>query len=577
MLKCSCSVNLRSREAGLMATIGKSDLHIRPNRKCVIPRIFGVLCLLLAGGCAVGPNYKPPQTTVPDAWHEQLVKGLAEGKADLYTWWTVFQDPTLTSLIERAGISNLQLKEAVSRIREARASRGIAAGELFPTVGANASYERARVSANGLQSPPDRPTKVQQFTDSAAKGLAGGAISNATGVPSPIVGAALGLIPTPKSAVSPDQTNLSTVGFDSSWEIDVFGGIRRNIESSDASLQATEEQYRDLLVSLFAEVALNYAEVRTLQARLEYARSNVDMQRQTLVLVTDRFKNGLAPQLDVVQAESNLANSEAEIPSLESGLVQTINRLGVLLGQQPSFLHEELGKTAPIPIPPKDVTVGLPADLLRQRPDVRRAEREMAAYTAQIGVATAELFPRFSLSGTFALQGTQVKDLGNIDSRAWSFGPAMRWNIFDGVRNIYRIQAAEAATEQARARYEQTVLTALQDTENAMVAYKQEQLKRDALARAVKASRQAVSLVQRLYQDGLTDFQNVLDTERFLFQQQDRLATSEGQITKNLIALYKSLGGGWSPEMQYPEPLPALIKDDVAETKTTQSATTQPS
>jgi multidrug efflux system outer membrane protein len=512
--------------------------------------------VIFLAGCMVGPNYKAPEPQMPDAWHEAVTKGLTEGRANLQTWWTVFGDPVLDGLIERTMQGNWQLKEAIYRVREARFERGIAVGSLYPAVSGNAFYDRSRVSANGLQAPPDQPTKAQQFADGVASGFASQAISGATGLPLSITGPAVGLIPPPTSPVGPDQTNLSSMGFDASWEIDVFGGIRRNIESADASWQVSVEQYRDLLVSLYAEVALNYMDVRTLQARLAYARENVDRQRRTLELVQNRFKNGLAPQLDVAQAESNLANSEAEIPSLEAGLVQAINRLGILLGQQPAYLHEELGKTAPIPVPPGTVAVGLPADLLRQRPDVRSAERQLASFNAQIGAATADLYPRFSLSGTFALQGTQVSNLGSIESRAWSFGPAMRWNIFDGVRNLYRVWAAEAITDQARARYEQTVLNALQDVENAMVAYKQEQIRRDALDRAVKASQQAVDLVKNLYQNGLTDFQNVLDTERSLFQQEDQLAFSEGQVTKNLVALYKALGGGWSPGVPDTQPAP---------------------
>lgn len=538
----------------------------------------GIFCLATAGGCKVGPDYRPPSTQaqMPDAWHEAAVRGLGRGQSEVQTWWSVFQDPTLTSLIERAGVDNLQLKEAVSRIREARAARGVATGELFPTVSANASYERARVSENGLQAPPPRVGKAEQFAQSAGAGVASAVASGVTGVPAPITNAAFGLIPPPTHAIAPDQTNLSTMGFDSSWEIDVFGGIRRNIESSDASLQATVEQYRDLLVTLLAEVALNYAEVRTFQARLEYARNNVTLQRETLGLVKVRRENGLVPDLDVAQAEYNLANTESLIPNLETGLVQAINRLGVLLGRPPAALHEELGTKAPIPVPPAEVAMGLPADLLRQRPDIRSAERVLAAQTAQIGVATSYLYPRFSLSGTFALQGTQVKNLGNWDSRAWSFGPSMRWDIFDGVRNIYRILAAQAVTEQARARYEQTVLTALQDVENAMVAYKQEQIRRDALARAAQSAELAVKLVKDLYQNGLTDFQNVLDTERSLFQQQDLLAASEGQVTKNLIALYKALGGGWNTEEKFAAPLPSVEPAGDTKAASAQAPTTRP-
>jgi len=395
-----------------------------------------------------------------------------------------------------------------------------------------------RESENGL-SPP---APESSLPERAASQLLSGAAST-------IVPGLGGLLPPITHNTAPDQMNLHAVGFDASWELDVFGGIRRSIESADAGLQATVEDYRDVLVSLYAEVALNYVEVRALQARLAYARSNVTAQQKTLQLTRDRLKAGIAPELDVAQAESNLANTESEIPSLEIALTQTINRLGVLMGEAPSALHDLLVQEAPIPVPPAKTAVGLPAELLRQRPDVRRAERELASATAQIGVATADLYPRFSLSGAFALEGTQVKDLGKIDSRAWSFGPSFRWNIFDGVRNIYRIQAAEAITKQAFIRYQQTVLIALEDVENAMVAYEKEQIRRDALIRAADASARSVKLVQTLYETGLTDFQNVLDSQRSLFQQQDRLAQSEGLVTANLIAVYKALGGGWDPEI----------------------------
>ncbi|UCD27721.1 MAG: efflux transporter outer membrane subunit [Planctomycetota bacterium] len=493
--------------------------------------LMAALAFCITLGCAVGPDYEPPETRMPDAWHQTMTKGLDEGKANIQTWWLLLNDPTLNSLIVRAGRGNLDLKVAVVRIFEARALRSIAAGELLPAVEGTGFYQRARVSENGLLAPPPKgPSPTQQLGSIALQRV------------TPLAG----LLPPPERHSTPDQTNLHSLGFDASWEIDIFGGIRRSVESADADLQSAIEDYRDVLVSLYAEVALNYVDARALQARLAYARSNTDIQRKTLDLTRNRFEAGIAPELDVAQAESNLANTESEIPRLEVALTQTINRLGVLLGEYPSFLHDELSRAAPIPVPPPDVTVGLPAELLRQRPDVRRAERELASATAQIGVATADLYPRFSLSGTFALEGMQVKDLGKMDSRAWSFGPSFRWNIFDGVRNIYRIEAAEAITEQARLRYEQTVLDALQDVENSMVAFKMEQLRREALVRAVDATKRSVKYVQTLYETGLTDFQNVLDMQRSLFQQQDKLAESEGLVTVNLISLYKALGGGWS-------------------------------
>ncbi len=475
----------------------------RAIHKSLLP---GALALGLLQGCVtlvtVGPDYTPPETEVPDAWHQAATEGLAEGEANLQTWWGTLNDPVLIGLIERAGQGNLDLKEAVARIREARARLGIASGEQFPDIDGQGLFERSRVSkgvADAVPPPQDR-------TD-----------------------------------------NFYSIGLDSSWEIDFWGRIKRAVESADASLKASIEDYRDVVVVLLADVASNYVEVRALQARIRTARGNVEIQRRTLQLTKDRLEAGIAPELDVRQAELNLATTESVIPTLQILLVQAINRLGVLLGEPPSTLHAELAQPAPIPKPREEVTVGLPADLLRQRPDIRRAERALAAQTAQIGVATADLYPRFSLLGTFALEavdGVKFFDRGN---QAYGFGPAFRWNIFDGGRIHNNIKAQDALTEQALVRYENTVLRALEDVENSMVAYVQERDRREALARSVAAAERSVEIVEQAYIIGLTDFQNVLDTQRSLFEQQDALAESEGDVTQNLIRIYKALGGGWAP------------------------------
>lgn len=538
-------------------------------------------------GCAAGPNYKTPQIQTPDAWHETATKGLAQGQASLQTWWTVFNDPTLVSLIERAAKDNLQIKKALYRIQESRCQRGIATGSIFPSFGTEISYERAQASENTADAPKDNSSGFKApFGGAVARRIANRVLAGATGTPVSGLGSGLGsslgtglvgggglgssmltggnsmsLLSSSTGGV--DATNLTAGGFDSSWELDTFGSVRRRIEAAEAGYQASIEQYRDTLVTLLAEVAINYMEVRTLQARIGFARENVALQHQTLAITRDRLSKGAPAQFDVAQAESNLANSEAEIPILEAGLVQAINRLGLLIGQSPATLHETLGKIGPIPLPPREVTVGLPVDLLRQRPDVRMAERELAAETALIGVAMADLYPRFSLNGKFALAAEEIKDIANWDSRNWGFGPAMRWTIFDGMRNFYRVAAAEAATEQARAQYEHSVLTALQDVENVMVAYKQEEVRHEALSRAVTASRQASGMALDLYQNGRSDFQNVLDVQRSLFQQQDALSLSEGLIAKNLVALYKALGGGWAEEMPTTQPSSPTIIDQV--------------
>jgi NodT family efflux transporter outer membrane factor (OMF) lipoprotein len=435
---------------------------------------------------------------MPDAWNQKLTKGLTEGKTDMQTWWSVLNDPVLDGLIQRASVDNLDLREALWRIRESRASLAVVSGQYYPDVDAAGYYSRERWSENGL--------------------------FPGTG----------------------DQINLHSIGFDSVWEIDVFGRISRSVESAGASYEASIEDYRDVLVALYAEVARNYVQMRAFEKRITYAQGNIQLQRKTLKLTQDRFDAELVPRLDVAQAELILADTESAVPALRILQTEAINRLGVLLGEQPGELDEQLSTKEGIPEPPETINLGIPAELLRQRPDIRSAERQLAAQTAQVGVATAALYPSFSLSGAFALEATDFSKMDNWSSRSYAFGPSFRWNIFDGNRVRSGIKVEEARTEQLIARYEKTVLAALEEVENAMVAYAQERDRKEALARSVVAAQESVELVQEIYRNGLTDFQNVLDMQRALSVQQDKLAESEGNVAANLIRIYKSLGGGWS-------------------------------
>ncbi|MCP4310300.1 MAG: efflux transporter outer membrane subunit, partial [Bacteroidetes bacterium] len=306
------------------------------------------LALVLIQGCfgigpKVGPDYTPPELEIQDSWHQEITKGFEEGEANLQTWWRVLNDPVLNRLIERADHGNLQLEEAFARIKEARAIRGIEAGERFPDLNSTGDARRMRSPHTFLP-----PTTQRSRTDDFFK-----------------------------------------FGGEGSWEIDFWGRIDRSIESADASLEASTEDYRDVLVVLYAEVSTNYVEVRALQDRIKYVRGNIETQRKSLQLTKDRFDAGLAPDLDVQQAELNLARTESTLPTLQIQLVQTINHLGVLLGEHPGALHDELVKPSSIPKPSEYITVGLPVGLLRQRPDIRQAERELAAQTALIGVAKA--------------------------------------------------------------------------------------------------------------------------------------------------------------------------------------------
>jgi multidrug efflux system outer membrane protein len=464
--------------------------------------------LTLTLGCSVGPNYQKPDLPVPAAWNEAQQNGVGTRAAELTRWWTVFNDPLLDSLVERAVQSNLDLRLAEARIHEARATRAVTASGAWPTADVSGSYTRNRASENAIGSPSQ------------------------------------GVVAAPRSGADIDQ-NLYRSGFDASWEIDVFGGVRRRVEAADASLDASVEDRRNTLVTLLGDVAKNYIDLRGFQRRIAVARANLRAQQETLELNKVRFEAGLASDLDVAQAEGQVNITASQIPALEASLKQAAHRLSVLLGLGPGGLWGELSDAAPIPGLPPEVLVGLPSELLRRRPDIRRAERQLAAATAQVGAATADLFPKFSLTGAAGLQSISASDWFAGGSRFWSIGPTIRWPIFDGGRIRANIQVRSAQQEQALRQYEKAILTAFEDVENSLVNYSREQARNSSLAEAVAANRRAVAMSNELYANGLVDFLNVLETQRSLYASESDLAQSEAAMASNLVSLYKALGGGW--------------------------------
>lgn len=464
---------------------------------------LAALFLILAGCIRpVGPDFEQPDLVVADRWHQDLVAGLADGEADYQTWWLALQDPQLDSLIDRASQRNLDLKLAYARIAEGRAQLGIVKGERYPELDGFGSAQRLRLS-EGVSA----------------------------------------VMPPPQERLD----NFSELGVQATWELDLWGRVRRSVESAEASYAASLENYRDVMVVLYADVGSNYVLLRTLQERLRLARANVELQRETLGIVEARYRAELAPLLEVRQAELNLATTESTIPGLEAAIVQTINRLGVLLGEQPGVLNPELESSAVIPSPPGSVAMGIPADLVRRRPDIRRAERELAAQNALIGVATAALYPNFFIAGDFSYV-TAAGSLFDSGNESWSIGPFFSWNLFNGGRVRSAIDVEEARTEQLLAIYEQTVLRSLQDVDDSLVAFAEEQKRLLALQRSEIAAADATRLVNALYKRGLTNFQNVLDTQRSLFGQQDLMAESSGNVMLNLISIYRALGGGWTDD-----------------------------
>jgi len=472
----------------------------------------------LLAACTVGPDYEPPDftvETVPDQWRTTVETEMAADTTDLELWWVSFNDTLLTEFIRRSEFGNLDLQAAVGRVAEARAIRGVAKGGYWPDIVLGGAYSYQKLSENGLQG-----AQIGQPGDGGEDG---------------------------GSSLLSDPFDSWTTGLSLSWEIDLFGRIRRTVEAADAQLEASVEDYRDVLVTLYAEVGSAYVDARAFQTRLDFATQNVEAQQSSLELTRDRFNAGLTSALDVAQAEQNLAQTQSTIPSLEIGLERSLNRLAVLLGEAPGNLHDELQAHSGLPRPDDQVAYGIPADLLRRRPDIRQAERLLASQTARIGIATADLYPTLSLGGTVGLEALDFDNLGDGGSVFWSIVPKISWPIFTGGKIRNQIRAEEARTAQALAAYEQTVLRALEEVQNALVAYGQEKLRRDRLSDAVDASQRAVNLVETQYLSGLTNFQNFLDSQRSLFRQQDELADSAGQVVNNLITLNRALGGGWSP------------------------------
>jgi NodT family efflux transporter outer membrane factor (OMF) lipoprotein len=472
------------------------------------PGIASAVFLLILAGCTVGPNYQRPETPAPAAWQEGRQDRIDTQTAEIAQWWQEFNDPLLNSLVERAVQANLDLRIAEARIREARAALGVAGAEFWPTLDVSGSYTRNRASENAVGSPGQ------------------------------------GAVAAPSGGRQPEQ-NFFKTGFDAGWEIDVFGGARRRVEAAEATVAASVEDRRAVVVTLLGDVAKNYIDLRGFQQRLEVARANLKAQQETLYLTRVRFDAGLASDLEVAQAEGQASTTAAEIPILQSALKQAAFRLDVLLGAQPGTLSGELAKDKPIPALPPQAQVGLPVDLLRRRPDIRRAERQLAAATAQVGAATADLYPKFSLTGTIGLQSISAGDWFTGRSRFWSIGPTISWPVFDAGKIRANIEIRDAQQEQALRLYEKSVLTAFEDVENALVNYGNEQSRYRSLLEAVAANRRALEMANELYRQGLVAFLNVLDAQRTLYFSESDLAQSEASMASNLVALYKALGGGW--------------------------------
>lgn len=453
--------------------------------------------LMICGCISVGPDYVRPDGATPATWHAGLEEGITDRQSDeeeTAKWWTALGDPMLSDLVGRAVEGNLDIKEAQARLRESRARLGISRSGLFPSLDATGLATKSRGSEE----------------------TGGG-----------------------------QEREFYSVGFDAAWELDLFGGVSRSVEAAQADLQAEEEGLRDVLVSLTAEVALNYAELRTAQARLAAVEKNLQVQEESYRLVRTRVAAGLDDELTELQARYNLENARSQLPGLRASINEAMNRLSILLGETPGSLQGLLREQMPVPAAPLEIVVCVPADLLRRRPDIGRAERELAAQTARIGVATAELYPKLTLNGSIGLEALSPDKLLRTTSHAYTIGPRVTWPIFSAGSIRRNIDVQSALQEQALIQYESTILNALEEVENALVSYAEEERRRESLQEAAQAAREAMDLARTNYIAGLSDYDDVLDAQRMLLSLEEQLAQSSGTALTYLIQLYKALGGGW--------------------------------
>jgi NodT family efflux transporter outer membrane factor (OMF) lipoprotein len=497
--------------------------------------VASLIAVLSLGGCTgpreyvhngfkVGPNYCPPGAQVADNWIDAADKRVRTGSEDISRWWQVFNDPVLDGLVYDAYHQNLTLREAGFRVLEARAQLAISIGNIFPqTQYASGDYSRNAASA-------ETSNNIFDFG-----------------------------IPGTRRFFS--QWDF---GFNVGWELDFWGRFRRAIESNQANLGATVADYDDVLVTLLGDVATNYVQLRTLQQQIDYARFNVELQRQTLTIVEARFKAGTTSELDVRQSRSTLAQTEAGIPELEISARQAANRLCILMGIPPQDLQARLG-TAPIPTAPTEVAIGIPADLLRRRPDVRRAERYAAAQSAQIGVAEADFYPAISIVGTIGWSAESFPDLFRSSALQGSVGPSFQWKILNYGRILNNVKLQKAKFQELVTAYEQSVLNGNVEAENGLVTFLRAQSRTRLQAVSVDEAQKAVALGLVQYKAGTVDFTRITQLEQNLVLQQNTLAQARGEIGQGLIQVYRAMGGGWEIRNTGLEPVEAApVKNNPA-------------
>ncbi|HUA80258.1 MAG TPA: efflux transporter outer membrane subunit [Dyella sp.] len=503
-----------------------------------IIKLHIALAAVLLAGCTVGPNFTRPDAKLPSAWcgagcqAKPVVPSRTTAAPINTAWWTSFNDPELAKLEERVADANLDLKVASLRLAESRAERSITAADEYPTVNGNASAVRERASANGVTS------------------LAG-ALTQSTNAATTANGTGAGVANFPASGKGSAPLNLFQAGFDASWELDLWGRVRREVEAADASVDAQADARRDLLMSTMAEVARDYIQLRGTQTDYAITLDSLKAAKDAERVTRERKANGLASDLDVEEAASQVSAENALLPQLAQQEDETINRLSFLLGQAPGALRTELEETKPVPPTPPVVPVGIPSDLARRRPDIREAEANLHQATAEIGVAKADFYPSITLSASGSLQAMQFSKLGNWGSRQFSIGPSINLPIFEGGRLKATLNLRKEQQQEAAVNYQRVVLSAWHEIDNALTQYSSQQERHDQLAAEVQDNQRALRLAQAQYTAGTGSFLQVLDAERRLLSAQQDLTDNTTQISTTLVSLYKALGGGW--ETTYPD------------------------
>jgi multidrug efflux system outer membrane protein len=471
----------------------------------------------IAAGCMVGPNYKPPATTMPAAYREASVGPTtspafvtANAPAEI-RWWRQLDDPELTNLVEKSVMANYGVAVAEARLREARAGRQMAQAVLYPQVSVGASALRYRLSDSVVSLP----------------GLS-------------------------------SQSGLFQLGFDAAWAVDLFGGMQRGVEAAKANEEATEAERRGVVLMVAAETARAYLELRGTQREIQITQTTLDEQRQTLAVTENKNRKGLASDLEVLRARTEVESTAAQLPPLQQASRQYIHVLSTLLGQEPTALNSELEQPQPIPAVPGKLAVGIPSDLLRRRPDIQAAERQLAASTAGVGVATAQLFPQVVLGGAGGLSSKNSGKLFNGNSNYYVAGPSVNWTVFDGGLRKSSVKLSEARVDAAKAAYQDTVLRAFREVESSLVAVDRAQEQVNDVKRLSASAREAAAIARRDYERGILDQLTVLDAQRQSNRADLALAQGQVQLIVNTVTLYKALGGGWEVAEAAPATQPAV-------------------